>query len=95
VSGRHDGVKQYLEEGRKVGRELDRDDLDERVVLVGDLDLTDAVIQSIDAPPKVERYLSITLSFKEDHVDRETLFRIARDFEAFAMHAYRPDEYSF
>ncbi|WP_175804239.1 LPD7 domain-containing protein [Burkholderia cenocepacia] len=95
VSGRHDGVKQYLEEGRKVGRELDRDDLDERVVLVGDLDLTDAVIQSIDAPPKVERYLSITLSFKEDHVDRETLFQIARDFEAFAMHAYRPDEYSF
>ncbi|HHV7521265.1 TPA: LPD7 domain-containing protein [Burkholderia orbicola] len=95
VSGRHDGVKQYLEEGRKVGRELDRDDLDERVVLVGDLDLTDAVIQSIDVPPKVERYLSITLSFKEDHVDRETLFQIARDFEAFAMHAYRPDEYSF
>ncbi|MBN3786090.1 hypothetical protein G3N94_04165 [Burkholderia sp. Ac-20353] len=95
VTGRHDGVKQYLEEGRKVGRELDRDDLDERVVLAGDLDLTDAVIQSIDTAPNVERYLSITLSFKEDHVDRETLFQIARDFEAFALHAYRPDEYCF
>lgn len=95
VKGRHDGVKEYLEDGQKVGRELARDELDERVVLVGDLDLADAVIQSIDVPPKVERYLSITLSFKEDHIERETLFQIARDFEAFALHAYRPDEYSF
>jgi hypothetical protein len=95
VDGRHDGVKQYLEEGRKVGRDLDRDDLDERVVLAGDLDLTDAVIQSINAAPGVERYLSITLSFKEDHVARETMFQIVREFEAFALHAYRPDEYSF
>ena len=94
-SGRHDGVKEYLEEGQKLGREHTRDELDERVVLAGDLDLTDAVIQAIDAPAKVERYLSITLSFKEDHVDRETLFQIARDFEAFALHAYRPDEYCF
>ncbi len=95
VSGRHDGVKQYLEEGRKVGRDFGRDDLDERVVLAGDLDLTDAVIQSINAAPGVERYLSVTLSFKEDHVDRQTLFQIVRDFETFALHAYRPDEYSF
>ncbi|WP_238466152.1 LPD7 domain-containing protein [Paraburkholderia tagetis] len=95
VSGRHDGVKQYLEEGRKVDRDIDRDDLDERVVLAGDLDLTNAVIQSINASPGVERYLSITLSFKEDHVDRQTLFQIVRDFEAFALHACRPDEYSF
>ncbi len=95
ATGRHDGVKEYLEEGQKLGREHTRDELDERVVLAGDLDLTDAIIQSVDAPPKVERYLSITLSFKEDHVDRETLFQIARDFEAFALHAYRPDEYCF
>mgnify|MGYP001599630654 CR=1 FL=1 len=94
-SGHHDGVKEYLENGRKVGREHGRDEMDERVVLAGDLDLTDAVIQSIDAAPNVDRYLSITLSFKEDHVDRETLFQIARDFEAFALHAYRPDEYCF
>ena len=95
VSGHHDGVKQYLEDGQKIGRVLSRDELDERVVLAGDLDLTDAVIQSIDAPPRVSRYLSITLSFKEDHVDRQTLLQIARDFESFAMHAYRSDEYCF
>lgn len=94
-SGHHDGVKEYLEDGRKVGREFGRDDLDERVVLVGDLDLTDEVIQSIDVSRDVDRYLSITLSFKEDHVDRETLIQIAREFEAFALHAYRPDEYCF
>ncbi|MFC7634374.1 LPD7 domain-containing protein [Paraburkholderia humisilvae] len=95
MTGRHDGVKEYLEDGRKVGRESGRDDLDERVVLAGDLDLTDAVIQSIHTAPNIERYLSITLSFKEDHVNRETLFQIARGFEAFALHAYRPDEYCF
>jgi hypothetical protein len=95
VYGAHDGVKQYLEEGRKAGRELGRDELDERIVLAGDLDLTDSIIQSIDAAPNVDRYLSITLSFKEDHVDVETLRAVVRDFERFAMHAYRPDEYCF
>nr|WP_234480811.1 LPD7 domain-containing protein [Paraburkholderia aspalathi] len=95
VSGRHEGVKQYLEEGQKRGRELGRDELDERVVLAGDLDVTDAIIQSIDTGPEVDRYLSITLSFKEDQVDRETLDAVVRDFEKFAFAAYRPDEYNF
>ncbi|CAG9264296.1 LPD7 domain-containing protein [Burkholderia diffusa] len=93
--GRHDGVKQYLEDGQKLGRELGRDELDERVVLAGDLDVTDMVIQSINVAPNVDRYLSITLSFKEDHVDRATLQAIVDEFERFAMHAYRSDEYCF
>ncbi len=94
ISGRHDGVKQYLEEGQKVGREMSRDELDERVVLTGDLDLTDAIIQSIDVAANVDRYLSITLSFKEDHVEVETLRQIVDDFKRFAMHAYRAEEYN-
>ncbi|MCQ4437623.1 hypothetical protein NO135_21745, partial [Clostridioides difficile] len=64
VSGHHDGVKQYLEDGRKVGREFSRDEMDERVVLDGDLDLTESVYRMIDAAPNVDRYLTITLSFK-------------------------------
>jgi hypothetical protein len=93
--GRHDGVKEYLEAGQKLGRELGRDELDERVMLAGDLDLTDAIIQSIDSDPHVARYLSITLSFKEDEVDRETMDAVVRQFQAFAFSAYRPDEYNF
>ena len=93
--GRHDGVKQYLEDGRKVGRELERDEMDERVILAGDLDLTNAIIQSIDVAPNVDRYLSVTLSFKEDEVSRETLHAITEEFRAFISIAYRPEEINF
>lgn len=95
VEGRHDGVKDYLEHGRKKDREFSRDELDERVVLAGDLELTDAIVQSIEADGQTARYLSITLSFKEDEVDVETMRKVAAEFEAFVFHAYRPDEYNF
>jgi len=95
ASGRLDGVKQYLESGRKQGRDLSRDELDERVVLAGDLELTDSIIRSIDTAPDVDRYLSVTMSFKEDDVDRETLDAITAEFRAFVSVAYRSDEMNF
>jgi Bacterial regulatory helix-turn-helix protein, lysR family len=52
-----------------VGREMERDEMDERAILAGDLDLTKDIIQSIDAD--AQRYLNVTLSFKEDAIDRE------------------------
>lgn len=93
VRGYHDGIKGYLEKGQKQGREMERDEMDERVILAGDLDLTNDIIQSIDTD--AERYLNVTLSFKEDEVDRELLGEIVREFEAFAFAAYRRDEYNF
>ncbi|MEM5406275.1 hypothetical protein [Paraburkholderia unamae] len=39
IKGHVAGVKEYLETGQKQGRELGRDELDERVILAGDLDL--------------------------------------------------------
>lgn len=93
VRGYHDGIKAYLEKGQKQGREMERDEMDERVILAGDLDLTNDIIQSIDTD--AERYLHVTLSFKEDEVDRELLGEIVREFEAFAFAAYRRDEYNF
>jgi hypothetical protein len=95
VKGRHDGVKEYLEKGRKLGRELERDEMDERVILAGDLELTDSIIQSIDAAPNVDRYLSVTMSFKEDAVSRETLEAITEDFRKFVGVAYLPEEFNF
>jgi hypothetical protein len=93
VRGYHDGIKAYLEQGQKQDREFERDEMDERVILAGDLDLTYAIIQSIDT--EAERYINVTLSFKEDEVSRELLGEIIREFEAFAFAAYRPDEYNF
>lgn len=96
VDGREDGVKQYLEHGRKVGREHTRDQLDERVILAGNLDLVDAVVQSIPMREGTARYLSITMSFKEEHIEPETLNAIVREFEAFVFgQAYKPGEYCF
>ncbi|RKE23729.1 hypothetical protein B0G76_8409 [Paraburkholderia sp. BL23I1N1] len=93
VRGYHDGIKAYLEKGQKQGREMERDEMDERVILAGDLDLTNDIIQSIDTD--AERYLNVTMSFKEDQVSRELLGEIVREFEAFAFAAYRRDEYNF
>lgn len=92
ITGGNDGIRPYLEEGRKEGRAWSREELDERVVLAGDLATTDAAIQSINSAD--DRYLHITLAFREDHVSEGELRDVVKAFEAFAFAAYRPDEYS-
>lgn len=93
VRGGASGIKEYLEKGQKEGREYTRDQLDDRIILSGDLDVTDEVINSMDKDG--ERYLHVTLAFKEDELTPETLKSITDEFEAFAMTAYDSDEYSF
>lgn len=93
VSGGRDGIRQYLERGQKAGREFGRDQLDERVILSGDLALTDTVIQ--DMRNSGEKYFHITLSFREDQIERDKLSAITDEFRQFAMTAYLPDEYNF
>ena len=48
VRGYTGGIKEYLEDGQKKGREMERDEMDERVILAGDLELTNEIIESID-----------------------------------------------
>lgn len=93
VSGASSGIAEYLVNGQKQGREMPRDALDERVILDGDLELTDAIIQGMGK--EGERYLHITISFKEDSIDPDVLRNIAIDFRQFAMVAYEADEYNF
>lgn len=93
VRGGEAGIREYLEEGRKDGRDYNRAELDERVILAGDLKLTDAIINSMDK--QGERYLHITLAFKEDEISPELLQAITDEFRQFAMTAYDLDEYSF
>lgn len=93
-SGYNDGGKEYLEEGRKNGRDFTREELDERVILDGDLDLTQMIYQQI--PDKgQERYATFTLSFREDEVPHETLLDVTREFKQFLMYAYEDEEYNF
>ncbi len=92
--GYNSGAQEYLEEGTKAGREYTRDELDERVILVGDLDLTRMVYESI--PDKgQDRYLSYTLAFREDNVSFDTLHDVATEFKQFLMYAYKDDEFNF
>ena len=93
VNGASSGIKEYLENGRKDGRDFSRDELDERVILSGDLELTDAIINSMDN--EGDRYLHVTLSFKEDEISPEALRAIVGEFKEFAMTAYDQDEYNF
>lgn len=93
ISGGIEGIKEYLEAGKKAGRALHRDQLDERVVLAGDLELADAIIRTRQG--RGERYLHITLSFKEDHLSHEQLQAIAEEFRRFTFAAFDDDEFHF
>src|ERR1700722_10120860 len=67
LRGAESGIKEYLETGRKDGRDYSRVELDERVVLVGNLEQIDQVLGYMRK--KGDQYLHVTLSFKEDDVD--------------------------
>jgi hypothetical protein len=93
VKGGSEGIAEYLASGQKQDREFTRDELDERVILDGDLGLTDNIIKNMEKDG--ERYLHITLAFKEDSLSQEVLQDITRDFRQFAMSAYQDDEFNF
>lgn len=94
VKGYNSGIKEYLEEGNKAGREYSRDELDERVILDGDLDLTHKIYHSIPDNGQ-ERYITFTLSFAEDEVSKETLQAVTKEFKQFLMTPYRDNEFNF
>lgn len=88
------GIKEYLEDGKKHGRELGgRDVMDERVVLFGDLETTDRIISRMES--KGERYTHITISFSERDLPVETLEAVVRRYRSLLMCAYRHAEYDF
>ncbi|CAG9235860.1 Relaxase [Paraburkholderia tropica] len=93
IKGHVGGVKEYLETGKKAGRELGRDELDERVILAGDLDLANHIIEAMETDG--ERYLTITMSFREDDVDERVLREITAEFERFMFSAFQPGEYCY
>jgi hypothetical protein len=93
INGGKEGIVQYLIHGVMQGRSQSRDELDERAILSGDIELTDQIIKSIEG--RGDKYLHITLSFKEDYVSVSQMQKLVRDFEQFAFAAYDDDEYNF
>jgi hypothetical protein len=92
--GYNTGAQEYLETGNKAGRELHRDELDHRMIIEGDLDRTRSIYESIPDHGQ-DRYLTFTLSFREDQLNEQVLRDITQEFKQFLMHAYKPDEFNF
>lgn len=95
VSGGSSGIVQYLANGRKSGRLYSRDELDQRVELHGKLTSIDAILNSFDPQGDHQKYLHITLSFKEPHIDQEILQNIDNEFRQFIFVACREDEFAY
>lgn len=92
--GGNDGIAEYLVTGYKADREYTRDQIDQRVIIFGDLSVTKTIIDSISDKGQ-KRYLHITLSFAEDDISTETLTEITEEYRKFLMNAWHEDEYNF
>lgn len=94
ASGYNTGAQEYLEQGNKSGREFTRDELDHRMIIDGQLSVTRAIYESIPDHGQ-DRYLTFTMSFKEDTVSPEVLRSVTSEFKQFLMHTYKAEEFNF
>ncbi|WP_193067743.1 LPD7 domain-containing protein [Halomonas sp. 3D7M] len=94
ITGGNSGIKDYLEKGQKQDRHYSRDELDRREPIYGDLELTDSIINSI-ADKGQERYLHITMSFKEKNIETDKVKNAVTDFIKTSMAAYKADEFNY
>ena len=94
ISGGNSGIAEYLETGIKNGRDFSRDELDQRLIIDGDLALTQSVIDSIEDKGQ-DRYLHITLSFRENDISRETIKAVTEEYKELLLSAYSTDEFNF
>lgn len=93
ISGAVEGAPDYLKSGNKQGNEFTRDELDERIILFGDLDVTAKVIEMV--PGTGDRYLHITLGVKERDLVVENFRQIGQELKHFVLAAYLADEMDF
>lgn len=94
TSSSKSGIVKYLKYGQMKDRFFSRDELDKRIILDGDIDITDNIIDSI-SDDKNTKYFHITLSFKEDYLSSETLENISNDFKEFITNGYDENELNY
>lgn len=93
ITGAREGAPDYFKYGNKQGNDFSRDELDERIILFGDLDVTTHIIEMV--PGIGERYLHITLGVKERDVAEDTFRKIGQEVKDFVLAAYDRDEMDF
>ena len=90
LGGGKGGLKEYLEQGQKQGRDMHRDQLDQRVPLLGDLEVFELATGLHQGTGRT--YDHITLSFQENHVSDEMLRVAVQEFKDFALSAWTEEE---
>ncbi|WGM08660.1 relaxase (plasmid) [Arsenophonus nasoniae] len=94
IDGGNKGIVDYLVNGIKQGRALNRDELDNRLILEGNIEHLNHVIHSITDKGQ-ERYIHISLSFYESSISSEILQKVTQEYKNLLMNAYHSDEYCF
>ncbi|WP_394142902.1 LPD7 domain-containing protein [Vibrio chagasii] len=94
VTNGKNGIVEYLEHGVKSGRELSRDELDERVCIDGTLHITDSIIKNLNDSGRERNYLHITLSFGEKDISRDDIIKAYGEYKDKVMNAFHSDEYN-
>ena len=96
------GIVEYLETGKKSGREYSRTELDERLVLTGNIRELEQVLNQLETHIKTtekdlsaDRYDHFTLSFKEEYIDEITLRNIDKEFNRFITAAFGDEFYYY
>lgn len=83
------GIFDYLEKGQKQGRENTRNELDKRVTIVGNDNVTKSILESTEC-----KYKHITISFKEDDISQEDIEKATNEYLEFLFQGYKQDEYN-
>jgi len=91
LRGGKGGLKEYLEHGQKKGRELHRNELDQRIPLAGDLDVFE-IATTLAHNSGGRMYDHITLAFGENHVADEMLQLAVAEFLDHALAAWPESE---
>ena len=98
ISAGKSGIADYLKDGLKQGRELSRDKLDSRIVIDGNLSITDNLIKQLaetkSQDSNSDNYYHITLSFSERDLTDELIKSAYEDYKKYLMNAYDSTEYN-
>ncbi|EPN0316313.1 LPD7 domain-containing protein [Vibrio vulnificus] len=87
------GIVEYLVDGLKNGRDFTRDELDHRVCIDGNLEVTDLILKHTSKEDK-NNYYHITLSFKEKDITTEKITEAYNDYKSLLMSAYHKEEFN-
>lgn len=87
------GLPHYLRTGEMKGREKTRAELDDRIVLEGDLDIAEMIASQIQG--NAEPFDHITVSFAETNLSIEKMQAYVSDLKGYMLAAFGPGEMYF